>query len=83
MTMNWEMLKTRYLQTSCASQMDSLSLNLTRLQTLAASGVESTIAHHLVRESQFFIEWTISALNLETDIVLATELFFLQRQLSR
>ena len=64
MAMNWEILKTRYLQTSRASQMDSLSLNLTRLQSLAASGVESSVAHHLVRESQFFIEWIVSGLKL-------------------
>ncbi len=81
--MNWEILKTRYLQTSRTSQMDSLSLNLTRLQTLAASGVEDSVAHHLVRESQFFIEWTVPVIDLETDMTLATELLSLQRQLSR
>ena len=83
MAMNWEILKTRYLQTSRAAQIDSLSLNLTRLQTLAASGVEGTVAHHLVRESQFFIEWIVSGLNLDTDMSLATELLSLQRQLSQ
>lgn len=82
MAMNWEILKTRYLQSSRASQMDSLSLNLTRLQSLAASGVESSVAHHLVRESQFFIEWIVSGLNLEAEMPLATELLSLQRQLS-
>ena len=83
MAMNWEILKTRYLQSSRAAQIDSLSLNLTRLQSLAASGVEGTVAHHLVRESQFFIEWIVSGINLETDMALATELLSLQRQLSR
>lgn len=83
MAINWEILKTRYLQTSRASQMDSLSLNLIRLQSLAASGVEGSVAHHLVRESQYFIEWTVSGINLETDIALATELLDLQRQLSQ
>lgn len=83
MAMNWEILKNRYLQTSRTSQMDSLSLNLTRLQSLAASGVEGSVAHHLVRESQFFIEWTVSGLSLETELSLATELLSLQRQLSR
>ena len=83
MAMNWEILKTRYLQTSRASQMDSLSLNLTRLQSLAANGEAESVAHHLVRESQFFIEWTVSGINLETDMPLVTELLSLQRQLSR
>lgn len=79
MAINWEILKTRYLQTSRASQLDSLSLNLARLQSLSSSGVDSVIAHHLVCESQYFIEWTVSGINLETDMALATELLTLQR----
>lgn len=83
MAMNWDMPKARYLQASQASQMDSLSLNLTRIQALAVSGVEESVAYHLVRESQFFIEWSVPNINLETDISFATELLSLQRQLSR
>ena len=83
MAINWEILKMRYLQTSRASLMDSLSLNLARLQSLSSSGGDSVIAHHLVRESQYFIEWTVSGINLETDMALATELLTLQRQLSQ
>ncbi|MEL6488871.1 MAG: hypothetical protein AAFV85_00900 [Cyanobacteria bacterium J06634_6] len=63
--------------------MNSLTLNLIRLQVLAASGAEEAVAHHLVRESQFFIEWSVPSINLETDMSLATELLSLQRQLSR
>ncbi len=86
--MNWEILKTRYLQVSPTVQMDSLSLNLIRLQALAESGAEGSVAQHLVRESQFFIEWTViewtvPILNLETDMTLAMELLSLQRLLSR
>jgi hypothetical protein len=83
MAMNWEILKARYLQVSPTEQMDSLSLNLIRLQALAESGAEGSVARHLVRESQFFIEWTVPILNLETDMTLATELLSLQRLLSR
>ena len=83
MTVNWDILKDRYLQASLSVQMDSLSLNLVRLQTLAVSGAEEAVAHHLVRESQFFIEWFVSGINLEADILLATELLSLQRQLSQ
>ena len=81
--MNWEKLKARYEAVSPAVQMDSLGLNLIRLQTLAESGTEESVAQHLVRESQFFIEWTVPGLNLETDMTLATELLSLQRLLSR
>ncbi|WNZ21400.1 hypothetical protein HJG54_24800 [Leptolyngbya sp. NK1-12] len=40
------------------------------------------IAYHLVRESQFFIEWTVPTIDLNTDLAIATELVDLQRQLS-
>ena len=83
MAMNWDILKARYLQTSRLSQLDSLSLNLIRLQALAMGGSDESMAHHLVRESQFFIEWSVSGINLETDMTLATELLSLQRELSR
>ena len=83
MAMNWDLVKNRYLQTSRSSQMDSLSLNLIRIQALAASETDESMAHHLVRESQFFIEWFVPGIDLETDISLATELLSLQRQLSR
>lgn len=82
MAMNWDILKARYLQASRASQIDSLSMNLTRLQALADSGTEASVAHHLVRESQFFIEWTVPGINLEDEMTLATELLDLQRLLS-
>ena len=77
MAVSWDILKARYLQTSRSSQLDSLSLNLNliRLEALAASGAEESVAHHLVRESQFFIEWSVPSINLETHMFLATEAF--------
>jgi hypothetical protein len=84
MAMNWDILKSQYLQGSQATQLDSLALNLTRIQTLAQSGITNEpIVKHLIRESQFFIEWTVPTLNLETEFALATELVDLQRLLSR
>lgn len=83
MAMNWEKLKARYEAVSPTAQIDSLGMNLIRLQTLAESGIEESVAQHLVRESQFFIEWTVPILNLETDMALAQELLSLQRLLSR
>lgn len=83
MAINWDILKTRYLQANRAAQLDSLALNLTRIQLLAGSGTDESVAQHLVRESQFFIEWTVPSINLETDVSFATELLDLQRLLSR
>ena len=81
MAVNWEILRMRYLQSARTAQIASLALNLARIQTLADGGNEA-IADHLVRESQFFIEWTVPTIDLETDMIIATELVDLQRQLS-
>lgn len=83
MAMNWEKLKARYEAASPTTQLDSIGMNLIRIQTLAESGTEEPVAHHLIRESQFFIEWTVPQLNLETEMTLATDLLSLQRLLSR
>ncbi len=81
MAVNWEILKAHYLRSARAAQLDSLALNLTRIQTLLDSG-DQQFAYHLVRESQFFIEWTVPTIDLDTDLAIATELVDLQRQLS-
>ena len=83
MAMNWGKLKARYEATSPIMQIDSMGMNLVRLQTLAESGLEEAVAQHLVRESQYFIEWTVPSLSLETNIALVQELLSLQRLLSR
>ena len=83
MAINWDILKAQYLQANRATQLDSLALNLTRIQLLARSGTDGTVAQHLVRETQFLIEWVVSGIDLETDITFATDLVDLQRLLSR
>jgi hypothetical protein len=60
-----------------------LALNLTRIQLFAQRGTNEPVAHHLVRETQFFIEWIIPGIDLATDMALATTLVDLQRLLSR
>jgi hypothetical protein len=82
MAINWDTLKQRYLQSDRSAQLESITLNLARIQTLASSTDDGPIAKHLVRESQFFIEWTVPTIDLEKDISIATELVELQRQLS-
>ena len=83
MSINWDILKAQYLEANRATQLDSLALNLTRIQLLARSGTDEPVAQHLIRESQFFIEWTVPSIDLETDVTFATDLVDLQRLLSR
>jgi transcription antitermination factor NusA-like protein len=82
MAINWDTLKTRYLQSDRAAQLDSLVLNLTRIQSLVESDDDGQIAKYLVRESQFLIEWLVPTIDLSQEIGLAEELVALQRQLS-
>ena len=83
MAVNWDLLKTQYLKGNRASQLGNLALNLMRLHVLARQGSDYIVAQHLVRESQFFVEWTAPTINLETEMNSATELLELQRSLSR
>ncbi|MGP1385111.1 MAG: hypothetical protein ACTS2F_16225 [Thainema sp.] len=83
MAINWDILKAQYLQANRVTQLDSLALNLTRIYLLARSGTDETVAQHLIRESQFFIEWAVPSIDLEADVAFATELVDLQRLLSR
>ncbi|NEQ98783.1 MAG: hypothetical protein F6K30_19025 [Cyanothece sp. SIO2G6] len=82
MAVNWELLKGQYLKGNRASQLGNLALNLMRLHVLARQGGDDVVAQHLVRESQFFVEWMVPTINLDTEISSATELLDLQRSLS-
>lgn len=83
MAINLETLKTQYLQSDTSTQLDRLVANLTRIKVLTQEGTDDQRTYDLIRESQFFIEWIVSNLNLESRLTLATELVELQRQLSR
>jgi len=83
MAVNWDLLKAQYLKGNRVSQLGNLALNLMRLHLLVRQGSDDLVAQHLVRESQFFVEWTVPTINLETEISSATELLELQRSLSR
>jgi len=54
MAIDWEILKTQYLQGSLVIRLEGLVLNLRRIQVLACSGTDGGVGWHLVRESQFF-----------------------------
>jgi hypothetical protein len=83
MAINWDILKAQYLQGSRTTQLGSLALNLTRIHLLAQGDSYEPVAKHLIRESQFFIEWIVPNLDMETDMAFATDLVDLQRLLSR
>lgn len=83
MAVNLDILKDEYLQHDTSAQLSQLAANLTQLKTLTQSGAEEQAARDLIRESQFFIEWVVPNLDLETNLTLSTELVDLQRQLSR
>lgn len=83
MAVNLDILKTQYLQDGPATQLGRLAANLVQIAALAQAGREGQLAQDLIRESQFFVEWSVPRLDLETRLELATELVELQRQLSR
>jgi hypothetical protein len=83
MAVNLDSLKTQYLQHDVLTQLGRLVENLAHINALAQAGIEEQCAQDLIRESQFFIEWVVPNLNLDTSLELATELVELQRQLSR
>ncbi|MEO0988675.1 MAG: hypothetical protein AAFY20_24525 [Cyanobacteria bacterium J06639_14] len=83
MGVNWDILKKRFLQADQTAQLERLALNLTRIQFLADSVTGESVVEHLIRESQFFIEWIVAGIDLETNLEQAVELADLQRLLSR
>ena len=83
MAIDWEILKSRYVNADEATQIESLLLNLLRLRVLVSSGVEESTAQHLIKESQLFIEWIVPSIDLDTRVDLATDLVDLQRSLSK
>ena len=83
MGVNWDILKKRFLQADQTAQLESLALNLTRIQFFADSVTGESFVEHLIRESQFFIEWIVPGIDLETGLDQAVELADLQRLLSR
>ena len=79
MAVNWDLLKVQYLKGSRASQLGNLALNLMRLHLLVRQTSDDLVVQHLLRESQFFVEWIVPTINLSTEMRAATELLELQR----
>lgn len=74
---DWEQLKSRYQQTDLPTRLGALASNLSRIHSLSVRGEQSAVIAHLIRESQFLIEWTAPSLEIEV----AAELVELQRLL--
>ncbi|MGP1387421.1 MAG: hypothetical protein ACTS2F_27925 [Thainema sp.] len=83
MSKHWEILQAHYLQASRVTQLDNLALSLAQIQLSAQSGTDESAIQHLIQESQSFVEWVVDSLDLEADIVFATELTDLQALLSQ
>ena len=78
MVVNWNQLKSRYLQDDISTQLGGIASNLSRAKSLLLTGTNEQVAVQLIRESQFLIEWT--APDASEDV--ATQLVELQRLLS-
>ncbi len=82
-------IRSRATPEEIQEMLENLRLHLTRIQALTNSETNSDadehIILHLIRESQYLIEWTVPTLDLEKDesLNIATELIRLQRQLSQ
>jgi len=78
MAVDWNQLKSRYLQDEISTRLGGIASNLARARSLLDSGANEQVALQLLRESQFLIEWT--APDASEDV--ATQLVELQRLLS-
>lgn len=74
---DWEQLRNRYQQADVPTRLGALASNLSRIHSLSVRGEQAAVVVHLIRESQFLIEWTAPSL----DIDFAAELVELQRLL--
>jgi hypothetical protein len=77
MAVDWNQLKSRYLQDNISTRLGGIASNLARARLLD-SGANEQVALQLLRESQFLIEWT--APDASEDV--AVQLVELQRLLS-
>ena len=78
MAVDWNQLKSRYLQDNFSTRLGGIASNLARARSLLDSGTNEQVALQLIRESQFLIEWTTP--DASEDV--AVELVVLQRLLS-
>jgi len=72
----------RFVQDDIPTRLAQLANNLAEIKSLTASSTNLGAAPNLMREGQFFLEWTVPDI-VETDVDLAAELVDLGRTLAR
>jgi hypothetical protein len=72
----------RFIQDDIPTRLAQLANHLAEIKSLAASSTNLDAAPNLMREGQFFLEWTVPDI-VETDVDLAAELVDLGRTLAR
>ncbi|MEB3882806.1 hypothetical protein [Lyngbya sp. CCY1209] len=76
---DYSSLKDRYLRDALPIRLGNLASNLARIKSRLSTVAHSDIADDLLRESQFFIEWTAA----DADADVAAQLAALQVELAR
>lgn len=76
--MNREVIRERYLQDGFPKRLGALAANLGRISSFSKRGKNEELLKGLIRESEFFVEWT----TLEAPLSLQGDLVGLQIQLA-
>ncbi len=79
MTTNFEPRREKYLRQAVPRRLGNLASNLNRIATYSNGSFSKEGIFELIRESQYFAEWTIGAAPPE----IALNLVEMQRQLAR
>ncbi len=75
---NMDIIRTRYLQNNLQLRLGGLAANLARITSFSDNPDNAKVVNSLLEESKFFIEWTISDVQLD----LQAKLVELQIQLA-
>ena len=76
--MNFQVIRERYLQDDFPRRLGALAANLARVVSFSKRGENLDVVKSLLRESEYFIEWTI----LEASLDLQERLVKLQVELA-
>ena len=76
---NWNTLKERYLRDEIPVRLGNIASNLARIKSRCQSTANQELVENLLKESEFFIEWTAP----DTEVEVAAELVELQITLAQ
>ena len=83
MAINWDILKAHYLQTNWVTQLDSLALNLMRIQVPAHSGTDESVEITSLERVNSSLSGLRPGSSWRLNLTFATELLELQRLFSQ